>query len=56
MLMSGRYNMMSGHYGHRFGEPCDGIAGIDLDPRYHITDRRIRIAAFASDCQLQQAL
>ncbi len=48
MLMSGRYNMMSGIYRHLFGEPCDGIAGIDLDPRYHITDRRIEKALLAA--------
>jgi hypothetical protein len=48
MLMSGRYNMMSGLYTHLFGEPCNGIAGIDLDPRYHITDRRIERALLAA--------
>jgi hypothetical protein len=48
MLMSGRYNMMSGLYAHLFGEPCDGIADIGLDPRYHITDRRIESALLAA--------
>lgn len=44
MLMSGRYNMMSGLYRHLFDEPCAEITAIDLDPRYHITDRRIEAA------------
>jgi len=44
MLMSGRFNMMSGLYRHLFDEPCDDITGIALDPRYHITDRRIEAA------------
>ncbi len=44
MLMSGRYNMMSGLYRHLFDEPCEDITGIGLDPRYHITDRRIEAA------------
>lgn len=48
MLMSGRYNMMSGIYTHLFGEPCPDITGIDLDPRYHITDRRIEATLLAA--------
>ena len=48
MLMSGRYNMMSGIYSHLFDEPCEGITGIALDPRYHITDRRIEKALLAA--------
>ena len=44
MLMSGRYNMMSGLYRHLFDEPCDDISDISLDPRYQITDRRIEAA------------
>lgn len=48
MLMSGRYNMMSGLYSHIFDEPCDEITGIELDARYHITDRRIEAALLAA--------
>jgi hypothetical protein len=48
MLMSGRYNMMSGLYTHLFDEPCDEITEIDLDPRYHISDRRIEAALLAA--------
>ncbi len=48
MLMSGRYNMMSGLYRELFGEPCDDIAGIGLDRRYQITDRRIEAALLAA--------
>ncbi|MES9941873.1 MAG: hypothetical protein ABW104_05830 [Candidatus Thiodiazotropha sp. 6PLUC2] len=44
MLMSSRYNMMSGLYRHLFDEPCDNIDQIDLEPRYAITDRRIEQA------------
>ncbi len=44
MLMSGRYNMMSGLYRHIFGEACPGIDAIGLDKRYHIGDRRIEAA------------
>lgn len=48
MLMSGRYNMMSGLYRLLFGESCGEITEIDLDPRYHITDRRIEAALLAA--------
>jgi hypothetical protein len=41
MLMSGRYEMMSGLYRFLFDEPCAGIADIDLAPQYRIDDRRI---------------
>lgn len=44
MLMSGRYEMMSGLYRHLFDEPCGGIGEIGLDSRYHIDDRRIENA------------
>jgi hypothetical protein len=44
MLMSGRYNMMSGLYEHLFDESCAGVDGIGLDSRYQITDRRIEQA------------
>ncbi|MCU7850945.1 MAG: iron-containing redox enzyme family protein [Candidatus Thiodiazotropha sp. (ex Monitilora ramsayi)] len=44
ILMSGRYNMMSGLYRYLFDEPCDDISGIGLDSCYHITDRRIEKA------------
>ncbi len=52
MLMSGRYNMMSSLYAHLFGEPCDGIADIGLDPRYRISDRRIEAALLAARQQV----
>ncbi|MGD8908432.1 MAG: hypothetical protein PVI92_03725 [Chromatiales bacterium] len=48
MLMSGRYNMMSGLHSHLFGEPCSEISGIDLDACYHISDRRIEAALLAA--------
>jgi hypothetical protein len=48
MLMSGRYHMMSGLYTHLFGEPCSDISEIDLDARYHISDRRIEAALLAA--------
>jgi hypothetical protein len=48
MLMSGRYNMMSGLYTHIFAEPCDAIGEIELDSRYHINDRRIEAALLAA--------
>jgi hypothetical protein len=44
MLMSGRYNMMSGLYRHLFDEPCNNIDQIDLDVCYRIKDRRIEAA------------
>ena len=44
MLMSGRYEMMSGIYRTLFDEPCAGVCDIDLDNRYQISDRRIEIA------------
>lgn len=40
-LMAGRYGMMTGLYHHVFGESCPTLAEIDLDPRYHLRDRRI---------------
>jgi hypothetical protein len=48
MLMSGRYDMMSGLYNHLFGEPCASVTEIGLDPRYHISDRRIEAALLAA--------
>lgn len=48
MLMSGRYNMMSGLYRRSFNEPCDDIDRIGLAPRYHIRDRRIEAALLAA--------
>ena len=48
MLMSGRYNMMSGLYRELFDEPCEEIAGIGLAPQYHISDRRIEAALLAA--------
>jgi pyrroloquinoline quinone (PQQ) biosynthesis protein C len=44
MLMSGRYGMMSELYRHVFDEACPGLHEIDLNPRYHIRDRRIEQA------------
>jgi hypothetical protein len=44
MLMSSRYNMMSGLYRHIFDEPCDKIDQISLESRYAITDHRIEQA------------
>ena len=44
MLMSGRYNMMSGLYRELFDEPCEEVTGIGLAPQYHISDRRIEAA------------
>ena len=43
-LMAGRYAMMSGLYRHVFEEPCAGLNGIQLDERYHLSDRRIETA------------
>jgi hypothetical protein len=43
-LMAGRYGMMTGLYQHVFGEPCPALGEIDLDPRYHLRDRRIELA------------
>ena len=48
MLMSGRYNMMSGLYRELFDESCDDITGIGLAPQYHISDRRIEAALLAA--------
>ena len=48
MLMSGRYNMMSGLYRVLFEEPCDDITGIGLAEQYCITDRRIAKALLAA--------
>lgn len=44
MLMSGRYGMMTEVYRHVFGEECTSLHDINLDSRYHITDRRIEAA------------
>jgi hypothetical protein len=43
-LMAGRYGMMSGMYEYVFGESCPALGQIDLDPRYHLRDRRIEQA------------
>jgi hypothetical protein len=48
MLMSGRFNMMSGLYRQLFNEPCNNIDQIALEPRYQITDRRIEKALLAA--------
>jgi hypothetical protein len=48
MLMSGRYNMMTGLYRELFEEPCHDITGIGLASRYHITDHRIEAALLAA--------
>jgi hypothetical protein len=48
ILMSSRYNMMSDIYRLLFAEPCQGIDGIGLDARYHISDRRIEEALIAA--------
>ena len=48
MLMSSRYNMMSGLYRHVFEESCPGIDGIALEPKYRIGDRRIEQALLAA--------
>lgn len=48
MLMSGRYNMMSDLYHYLFGESCGGVSDIDLDARYHLSDRRIESALLAA--------
>lgn len=44
MLMSGRYGMMTEMYSHVFGESCPSLKDIDLDPVYHVGDRRIEEA------------
>ena len=41
ILMSSRYEMMSGIYRDVFGEACASIDEIDLAPAYQVTDRRI---------------
>jgi len=43
-LMAGRYGMMTDVYHYVFGERCPSLAEIDLDPRYHLRDRRIEQA------------
>lgn len=43
-LMAGRYGMMTSMYEHVFGESCPNLGEIDLDPRYHLRDRRIEQA------------
>lgn len=48
ILMSSRYNMMSDLYRLLFHGPCKDIDGIGLDPRYHISDRRIEKALIAA--------
>ncbi|MCG7945181.1 MAG: iron-containing redox enzyme family protein [Candidatus Thiodiazotropha taylori] len=55
MLMSSRYNMMSGLYRHLFDEPCDNIDQIDLESRYRITDRRIEQALLAARQEVADA-
>jgi hypothetical protein len=52
MLMSSRYNMMSGLYRHLFQESCDDIRQIGLDARYRIHDRRIESALIAARQQV----
>ncbi|MCG8038013.1 MAG: iron-containing redox enzyme family protein [Candidatus Thiodiazotropha taylori] len=55
MLMSSRYNMMSGLYRHLFDEPCDNIDQIALESRYRITDRRIEQALLAARQEVADA-
>ncbi|MCG7922224.1 MAG: iron-containing redox enzyme family protein [Candidatus Thiodiazotropha lotti] len=55
MLMSSRYNMMSGLYRHLFDEPCDNIDQIGLASRYQITDRRIEQALLAARQEVADA-
>ncbi|RLW55076.1 MAG: hypothetical protein B6D76_05055 [gamma proteobacterium symbiont of Stewartia floridana] len=55
MLMSSRYNMMSGLYRHLFDEPCDNIDQIGLESRYRITDRRIEQALLAARQEVADA-
>ncbi|MEJ2528577.1 MAG: hypothetical protein P8Z39_00470 [Gammaproteobacteria bacterium] len=47
-LMSSRYGMMSDLYRHIFAEECPNINEIGLEPRYHLTDRRIANALLAA--------
>lgn len=44
ILMSGRYEMMSGVYRHVFNEPCESLTAATLPARYHLMDRRIEQA------------
>ncbi|MES9834157.1 MAG: hypothetical protein ABW139_18115 [Candidatus Thiodiazotropha sp. DIVDIV] len=55
MLMSSRYNMMSGLYRHLFDEPCDNINQINLESRYAITDHRIEQALLAARQEVADA-
>ncbi|MEW8624576.1 MAG: hypothetical protein AB2551_02340 [Candidatus Thiodiazotropha sp.] len=55
MLMSSRYNMMSGLYRHLFDESCDNIDQIDLESRYMISDRRIEEALLAARQEVADA-
>ena len=55
MLMSSRYNMMSGLYRHLFDESCDNIDQIDLESRYMISDRRIEKALLAARQEVADA-
>ncbi|MES9851996.1 MAG: hypothetical protein ABW170_09215 [Candidatus Thiodiazotropha sp. L084R] len=55
MLMSSRYNMMSGLYRHLFDEPCDNIDQINLESRYAITDHRIEQALLAARQEVADA-
>jgi hypothetical protein len=51
-LMAGRYGMMTEMYQHVFGERCPSLAEIDLDPRYHLRDRRIERALLRARAQV----
>ncbi|MEJ2619649.1 MAG: iron-containing redox enzyme family protein [Candidatus Thiodiazotropha sp.] len=55
MLMSSRFNMMSGLYRHLFDEPCNNIDQIELESRYRITDRRIEQALLAARQEVADA-
>ncbi len=55
MLMSSRYNMMSGLYRHLFEAPCDNIDQIGLEGRYRISDRRIEEALLAARQEVAEA-
>jgi hypothetical protein len=55
ILMSSRYNMMSGLYRRLFDEPCADIDQIDLKSQYTIRDRRIEEALLAARKEVADA-
>ena len=52
MLMAGRYGMMTEMYQHVFDETCPSLTEIELDPRYHLRDRRIERALLRARAQV----